>query len=51
MGEEVRMEGAAPPGGELSIVPSLEVIREGHSLPLILDNQVLLIGKCVKDSL
>ncbi len=40
VGEEVLVEGATPPGGEL-IDPSLKVIREGHSLPLILKNQAL----------
>ena len=51
MGEEVRVEGAILTGGQLSLVPSLEVIREGHSLPLILDNRALLAGECAKDSL
>ncbi len=51
MGEEVLMEGAAPLGGKLFIVPSLKVIREGHSLPLILNKQALHAGKCGKDSL
>ena len=51
MGEEVRVEGAILTGGQPFLFPSLEVIREGHSLPLILDNRALLAGECAKDSL
>jgi len=39
VGEEVLVEGTAQLGGELFIIPSLEVIRDDGSLPLTLENQ------------
>jgi hypothetical protein len=39
VGEEVLVEGTTQLGGELFIIPSLEVIREDGSLPLTLENQ------------
>ncbi len=39
VGQEVLVEGTVNLGGELFVVPSLEVIRDDGSLPLTLENQ------------
>jgi len=45
VGQEVLVEGTTQLGGELHVVPSLEVIREDGSLALTLENQAPCVGK------
>jgi len=49
VGQEVLVEGTTQLGGELHVVPSLEVIRENGSLSLTLENQAPFLGKYRKD--
>ena len=45
VGQEVLVEGTAQLGGELHVVPLLEVIREDGSLALTLEHQAPYVGK------